>query len=129
MPRAHENPGMNDNTTQLTAAIVRAMQDKKAANIVSLDLSTLEGSICDAFVICNAESTTQVAAIAGGIEEATVKELQDKPWRVQGLDNALWVAMDYGNVMVHIFQTEMRDFYRLEELWADAPATKYDSEY
>ena len=129
MPRAHENPGMNDNTTQLTAAIVRAMQDKKAANIVSLDLTSLEGSICDAFVICNAESTTQVAAIAGGIEEATVKELQDKPWRVQGLDNALWVAMDYGNVMVHIFQTEMRDFYRLEELWADAPATKYDSEY
>lgn len=129
MPRAHENPGMNDNTTQLTDAIVRAMQDKKAANIVSLDLSTLEGSICDAFVICNAESTTQVAAIAGGIEEATAKELQDKPWRVQGLDNALWVAMDYGNVMVHIFQTEMRDFYRLEELWADAPATKYDSEY
>ena len=129
MPRAHENPGMNDNTTQLTDAIVRAMQDKKAANIVSLDLSTLEGSICDAFVICNAESTTQVAAIAGGIEEATAKELQDKPWRVQGLDNALRVAMDYGNVMVHIFQTEMRDFYRLEELWADAPATKYDSEY
>lgn len=129
MPRAHENPGMNDNTTQLTDAIVRAMQDKKAANIISLDLTSLEGSICDAFVICNAESTTQVAAIAGGIEEATVKELQDKPWRVQGLDNALWVAMDYGNVMVHIFQTEMRDFYRLEELWADAPATKYDSEY
>lgn len=120
---------MNDNTAQLTAAIVRAMQDKKAANIISLDLSSLDGSICDAFVICNAESTIQVGAIAGGVEEKTTTELHDKPWRVQGLDNSLWVAMDYGNVMVHIFQTEMRDFYRLEELWADAPATKYDSEY
>lgn len=120
---------MTDNTTTLTATIVRAMQDKKAAHIVSLDLSTLDGSICDAFVICNAESTTQVAAIASGIEESTIRELQEKPWRVQGLDNSLWVAMDYGNVMVHIFQTEMRDFYRLEELWADAPSTPYNSEY
>lgn len=120
---------MNDNTTSLTAAIVRAMQDKKAEHIVSLDLTSLDGSVCDTFVICNAESTTQVAAIAAGIEETTVKELREKPWRIQGLDNALWVAMDYGNVMVHIFQTEMRDFYRLEELWADAPQTEYDSEY
>ena len=120
---------MNDKTRTLTDAIVRAMQDKKAARIVSLDLGSLDGSICDTFVICKAASTTQVAAIAAGVEEGTVKELGEKPWRVQGLDNALWVAMDYGDVMVHVFQTEMRDFYRLEELWADAPATEYTSEY
>ena len=119
---------MSDNTQSLTETIVRAMQDKKASRIVSLDLGSLAGTICDTFVICNAESTTQVAAIAGGIEEATIKELGEKPWREQGLDNALCVAMDYGDVMVHIFQTEMRDFYRLEELWADAPATEYASE-
>lgn len=120
---------MNDNTKNLTETIVRAMQDKKAAHIVSLDLSSLDGTVCDTFVVCNAESTTQVGAIAAGVEEGTVKALGEKPWRVQGLDNALWVAMDYGDVMVHIFQTEMRDFYRLEELWADAPATEHTSEY
>lgn len=116
---------MNENTAQLTQSIVRAMQDKKAAHIVSLDLSSIDGAVCDAFVICQAESTTQVGAIAAGVEEGTLKELGEKPWRVQGLDNSLWVAMDYGNVMVHVFQSEMRDFYRLEDLWADAPATKY----
>lgn len=120
---------MNENTHKLIETIVLAMQDKKAAQIVSLDLSVLEGTICDAFVICQAESTTQVAAIAAGVEEQTLKQLGEKPWRVQGLDNALWVAMDYGDVMVHIFQSEMRDFYRLEELWADAPKTEYPSEY
>lgn len=120
---------MNENTHKLIETIVLAMQDKKAAQIVSLDLSVLDGTICDAFVICQAESTTQVAAIAAGVEEQTLKQLGEKPWRVQGLDNALWVAMDYGDVMVHIFQSEMRDFYRLEELWADAPKTEYPSEY
>lgn len=120
---------MNDSTKTLTDIIVLAMQDKKAAHIVSLDLSSLDGTVCDTFVICNADSTTQVAAIAAGVEEKTVGELGEKPWRVQGLDNALWVAMDYGNVMVHIFQTEMRDFYRLEDLWADAPAAEYTNEY
>lgn len=119
---------MNENTGNLTDAIVRAMQDKKASRIVSLDLSALDGTVCDTFVICQAESTTQVAAIAAGVEEGTVRELGERPWRVQGLDNALWVAMDYGDVMVHIFQSEMRDFYRLEELWADAPAASYTSE-
>lgn len=120
---------MNDNTQKLTDVIVRAMQDKKAEGIVAMDLSGLDGTICDRFVICQAESTVQVGAIAAGVEEATTRELKDKPWRIQGMDNALWVAMDYGDVMVHVFQSEMRDFYRLEELWADAPSTKYNSEY
>ena len=121
--------GMNENTQKLIETIVLAMQDKKAAHIVSLNLGALDGTICDAFVICQADSTTQVAAIAAGVEEQTLQKIGEKPWRVQGLDNALWVAMDYGDVMVHIFQTEMRDFYRLEELWADAPKTEYESEY
>lgn len=120
---------MKENTKSLIETIVRAMQDKKAARIVSLDLGALDGTVCDAFVICNAESTTQVAAIAAGVEETTRRELGERPWRVQGTDNALWVAMDYGDVMVHVFQTEMRDFYRLEELWGDAPSEAYTSEY
>ena len=120
---------MNENTQTLLRTIVHAMQDKKADRIVSLDLTALDGAVCDAFVICPAESTTQVAAITAGVEELTLREIGEKPYRIQGLDNALWVAMDYGNVMVHIFQSEMRDFYRLEELWADGELTRYEDQY
>ncbi|WP_297623427.1 ribosome silencing factor [uncultured Rikenella sp.] len=120
---------MNENTQTLLRTIVHAMQDKKADRIVSLDLTALDGAVCDAFVICQAESTTQVAAITAGVEELTLREIGEKPYRIQGLDNALWVAMDYGNVMVHIFQSEMRDFYRLEELWADGELTRHEDQY
>jgi ribosome-associated protein len=79
-------------------------------------------------VICNADSTSQVAAIASGIEEEVEKQLKTRVWRVDGAGNALWIAMDYIDVVVHIFQTEMRAFYKLDELWADAPATRYEYE-
>ena len=113
---------------KLIETIVEAAQDKKARNIVALDLSKFDGAVCPAFVICNADSTTQVEAIAHGIEEKTEKDLGEKVWRVEGLTNSVWVVMDYGDVLVHIFQTEMRDFYKLDELWADAPLTRYESE-
>ena len=102
--------------------------DKKGKRIASLDLTGFDGAICSYFVICNADSTTQVGAIAAGIEEKVLEKTGEKVRRVEGLNNSVWVAMDYVDVMVHIFQTEMRDFYRLEELWADAPATEYPSE-
>ena len=108
--------------------IVSAIQDKKGHNIVSLDLTELEGTICDAFVICNADSTTQVDAIADGIVEELEEELGEKPRRVEGKTNAAWIAIDYVDVMVHIFLTPLREYYRLEQLWADAPATRYESE-
>lgn len=114
--------------SELVNKIVEAAQDKKAKNILSLDLSKFDGAICSAFVICNADSTTQVGAIAAGIEEKVKQDLGEKVWRVEGVTNSLWVVMDFGDVMVHIFQTELRDFYKLEELWADAPATSYLSE-
>lgn len=110
---------------KLIGTIVEAISDKKGHNIVSLDLSGFDGAIAESFIICNADSTTQVGAIADGIEERVRETLGEKPWRVEGLTNSVWVAMDYGNVIVHIFQTELRDFYRLEQLWADAPATRY----
>lgn len=113
---------------KLIDTIVGAIQDKKGKNIVSLDLSGFDGAITSAFIICNADSTTQVAAIAAGVEEKVEQVLGEKVWRVEGLNNSVWVAMDYGDVMVHIFQTELRDFYKLEELWADAPATAYPDE-
>lgn len=108
--------------------IVSAIQDKKGHNIVSLDLTELEGTICDAFVICNADSTTQVDAIADGIVEELEEKLGEKPRRVEGKTNAVWIAIDYVDVMVHIFLTPLREYYRLEQLWADAPATRYESE-
>lgn len=113
---------------QLIDTIVAAIQDKKGKNIISLDLSAFDGAVCPAFVICNADSTTQVEAIARGIEEKTLADLNEKVWRIEGMTNSVWVVMDYGNVLVHIFQTELRHFYKLEELWADAPATHYPSE-
>ena len=113
---------------KLIDAIVGAIQDKKGHNIVSLDLSELEGPICDAFVVCNADSTTQVDASADGIVEELEEKLGEKPRRVEGKTNAAWIAVDYVDVMVHIFLTPLREYYQLEQLWADAPATRYESE-
>lgn len=113
---------------KLVDNIVEAIQDKKGHNIVSLDLRELEGTICDAFVVCNADSTTQVDAIADGVVEALEEKLGEKPRRVEGKTNAAWIAIDYVDVMVHVFLTPLREYYRLEELWADAPATRYESE-
>ena len=114
--------------SKLIDTIAEAIQDKKGKNIISLDLSGFDGAVCPAFVICNADSTTQVEAIARGIEEKTLADLGEKVWRVEGITNSVWVVMGYGDVLVHIFQTELRDFYKLEQLWADAPATRYESE-
>ena len=111
---------------KLTGTIIRAIQDKKGKNIVPCDHSKTDGAICSCFIVCNADSTTQVAAIAAGIEEQVLETLGEKVWRVEGQQNALWIAMDYVDVVVHIFQTELREFYKLEELWADAPATRYE---
>ena len=111
---------------KLIETIVNAIQDKKGKDIVSLDLSGFDGAICSHFVVCNADSTTQVAAISDSIEEKVHEVLGEWPWRVEGKQTGLWVAMDYVDVVVHIFQSELREFYRLEELWADAPIKKYD---
>ena len=114
---------------KLIETIVNAIQDKKGKDIVSLDLSGFDGAICSNFVVCNADSTTQVAAIADGIEEKVLETLGENAWRVEGKQSGLWVAIDYIDVVVHIFQTELRGYYKLEELWADAPSVHYDSEY
>lgn len=113
---------------KLIRTIVSAIEDKKGKNIVSLDLSGFDGAVCSHFVVCNADSTTQVAAIADGIEEKVHEVLGEDVWRVEGKQTGLWVAMDYVDVVVHIFQTELRDYYKLEELWADAPTTRYEYE-
>ena len=113
---------------ELIETIVGAIQDKKGKDIVSLDLSGFDGAICSQFVVCNADSTTQVVAIADGIEEAVREKLGQNVWRVEGTQPGLWLAMDYLDVVVHIFTTELRNYYKLEELWADAPMKRYDYE-
>ena len=113
---------------KLIETIVTAIQDKKGENIVSLDLSSFDVAICSHFIICNADSTTQVGAIADGIERDVLEKLGEKVWRIEGQQNSFWIAMDYLDVVVHIFQSELREFYKIEELWADAPIKKYEYE-
>ncbi len=110
---------------ELIGAIVEAIEDKKGEDVVVMDLRELDGAVCDAFVIATAHSTVQVAAIASGVEDDVWKKLNEKLIRTDGMQNAVWVAMDYGNVMVHIFLDETREFYKLEELWADAKVIKH----
>lgn len=113
--------------TELIDTIVEAISEKKGKKTVVMDLSELDGAITDAFVICEANSTLQVGAIADGIEHEVQKKLGEKAWRVDGRSNGLWIAIDYIDVVVHIFKSELRDFYKLEELWADAPSQKIDT--
>ncbi|MDO5443313.1 MAG: ribosome silencing factor [Bacteroidia bacterium] len=101
--------------------IADAIIDKKGQNVVSLDLRPVGSSIADHFVICNGDSTTNVAAIADNIMKKAREELGMKPLRTQGLENDFWIILDYGNIVVHVFLTQYREFYRLEDLWADAP--------
>lgn len=112
------------NTTPVKV-IADAILEKKGQRTISLDLSTIGTAITDYFVICNADSTTQVAAISENILDRMQEKLDRKVIRMQGLENDIWVILDFGDVVVHVFQTEYRDFYRLEELWADAPCTEY----
>ncbi|MDR1056904.1 MAG: ribosome silencing factor [Prevotellaceae bacterium] len=115
-----------DNSATVLNVIVEAMLEKKASKILDLNLSNLDNSICDHFIITNANSTTQVAAIADNVEDKMIERLGIKLMRRGGDENALWIILDYGNIMVHVFQTEYRSFYKLEELWADALITSYD---
>ena len=105
--------------------IADAIYDKKGQNVISLDLRPVGSAISDYFVVCNGDSTTNVAAIADNILKKVREELGMKPLRTHGLENNFWIILDYGHIVVHIFQTQYREFYRLEDLWADAPRKEY----
>ncbi len=116
----------NDISAQrLVEAVVNGMQEKKAKQISVLDLTNLEHAVTDYFVICNAESNTQVSAIADSVEHFTLKELKEKAIHKEGTQNAFWILLDYGNVVVHVFQDEAREFYDIESFWADAVRKDY----
>jgi len=113
-----------EQTKQLVTTITKGIQEKKGSNIVIADLSSIEGTICKYFVICQGNSPAQVEAITESIGDFARNEMNEKPSAVAGLDNAQWVAMDYGDVLVHIFLPDVREFYDLEHLWADAALTR-----
>lgn len=106
--------------------IADAMLEKKAQDVVSLDLRSIGTAISDYFIVCNADSTPAVVAIADNIEDRMMEKCKRKVVRTQGKENAFWVIMDYGDIVVHVFQTPYRSFYRLEDLWADAERTVYE---
>ncbi|MCF8336169.1 MAG: ribosome silencing factor [Bacteroidales bacterium] len=112
-------------TEELLNKIIKGIQDKKGKEIISLNISEIENSICDYFVICHGTSSRHVDAITDSIEQEVKKELNEKPYHKEGLDNFTWVLIDYASIIIHIFQKEYRDFYNLENLWADAPMHKY----
>lgn len=108
----------------LVDQIVQAGQDKKAKKIVTIDMTGLLGSICQYFVICEGSTPTQVSAIADNIVGQLKKEVKERPISVEGLQEARWVGIDYGTVIVHVFLPELREFYNIENLWEDAVLTR-----
>lgn len=111
-------------TKKLIEKITEGIQEKKGKNIVIADLTGIEETICKYFIICQGNSPSQVIAIVDSVKEYVRKHADEKVYGIDGLRNAQWVAMDYGDILVHVFLPEVREFYNLEHLWADAQLTR-----
>jgi ribosome-associated protein len=111
----------------LSELAIYGIQEKKGNDIVRLDLRNIFSSVSDYFVICHADSSTQVKAIANSVEEEIFKATQQEPWRKEGLEYGEWILLDYVDVVVHIFRTDKREFYGVEDLWGDAEIKFYKS--
>lgn len=107
----------------LVDTIVDAIQDIKGKDIVVLNLTSLPNSVTDFFIICTGDSNTQVDGIANSVLRKTREKLKERPWHQEGTNNSEWILLDYVSVVVHIFYRNLRDFYALEDLWADAERT------
>ncbi|NDV59177.1 ribosome silencing factor [Bacteroides sp. 519] len=114
---------MND-TQNLIAKITEGIQEKKGKNIVIADLTSIGDTVCKYFIICQGNTPSQVGAIVDSVKETAREGANVKPISIDGLRNAEWVAMDYADVWVHVFLPEIREYYNLETLWADAKLTK-----
>ncbi len=119
----------NNSADQLITAILGGIENVKGKDIKILDLRDIENTVCDYFIICEGTSNTQVNAIVNSIQKKVSKELKDHPWHVEGSDNAEWVLMDYVNVVVHVFQKHIRQYYDIESLWGDAKTTAIETSY
>ena len=109
--------------TLVTDSIVRGLFEKKGEKVALIDLRNIENRVCDYFVISHANSTTQVDSLAWSVEDVVRKETGIKPFHIEGRENCFWVLLDYGDILVHIFQQPYREFYDLESLWADGQMT------
>ncbi len=124
MPRK----AVKDNAKNILKQVVIAMQDKKAKNIISLDLCNVKDAVTQYFIICQAPSTTQVDAIYKNIVEEVQDNCDLKPYHREGYMNSEWILIDYFDVVVHVFRDDIRAYYKLEELWADAVLKSYKSD-
>ncbi len=113
----------NVSADELITAIIKAIDEVKGEDIQILDLREIENTVCDYFVICNGTSNTHVNAISGILQKQVSKLTKEKPWHIEGESNAEWVLLDYVNVVVHVFQKQIREFYDIESLWGDAKIT------
>lgn len=111
--------------SSLTSSIIDAIAERKGQKITYIDLSDIEGSSAPAFVICQGRSSTQVNGIADNVIDRVNKDLNVKPYHTDGFRNSQWIVVDYGSVVVHVFQPEVREFYNLEELWSDGEFTEF----
>jgi len=115
--------------SKIFKTIIQAIQEKKGENIVSLDLRKIPEAVADFFVVCEAGSSTQVKAIADHIEELTKTNCGEAPYKHEGKQTLQWVLIDYVNVVVHVMLPESRRFYKLEDMWSDAPQEEHTEQH
>ena len=104
----------------LLETIIEGIKEVKGINTAILDLKKIETAVCKYFVICSGTSNTHVSSITDSVKKIVSKEIQEKPWHIEGLNTSEWVLLDYSDIIVHVFQEQTREFYRLEDLWGDA---------
>ena len=112
--------------SKILKTIIKAIQDKKGEQVISLDLRKIPEAVADFFIVCQASSNTQVKAISEFVEEQVKLICDENPYREEGKQTSHWILIDYVNLVVHIMQPEARKFYKLEELWSDAPSMGHD---
>ncbi|MGM0612301.1 MAG: ribosome silencing factor [Bacteroidota bacterium] len=117
------------NSRELVNHVIEGMQEKKGKNIVTLNMKNLDNAVCDYFVICHGTSKVQVEAIADSVEETVKEKINAKAFHIEGRENAEWILLDYFDVVVHIFIENMRSFYQLEDVWADAEKIEFEENY
>lgn len=110
---------IND-TEALKEAILSGMLDKKAVDIVVMDLKGIHSAISDYFIICTGTSDTHVDSISESVLDEVYLKLNQNPRRKEGKKNREWILLDYLDIVVHVFKKDKREYYRLEELWGDA---------
>jgi ribosome-associated protein len=113
----------------LISNIITGIENVKGLDVRLLDLRDIENTVCNYFVVCSGSSNTHVNAIVSAIQKTVSKELKEKPFHTEGIDNAEWVLIDYVNIVVHVFQKHIREYYNIEELWGDAKTTEIASNY